>query len=65
MAHNKAWNQKLAVFLMRRVREDDVIGAKSLLIGIDEQRKKKIVSKEINGDVPLCVAARHGKMVVG
>ena len=42
------------------MRENDVIGAKSLLIGIDEQRKKMVVSKKINGSVPLCVAATYG-----
>ena len=40
MAVNKVENQNIPVLLMRRVYEDDVNGAKSLLAGIDEQTRR-------------------------
>ena len=60
MANNKFRNEKLSLLVMRRVYKDDVIRAKRLLAGSDEQDKKMIVSTVVDGHVPLCVAATRG-----
>ena len=60
MANKQVKNLDLSVLFMRRVYEDDVIGAKRLLVGIDEQGKKMIVSTAVNGRFPLTIAARNG-----
>ena len=60
MANKIYKNRDLAVLVMRCVLKDDVIGAKNLLVGIDEQDKKMIVSAVVDRRVPLCVAAERG-----
>ena len=60
MANKIYKNRDLAVFVMRCVLKDDVIGAKNLLVGIDEQDKKMIVSTVVDRRVPLFVAAERG-----
>ena len=60
MADSKVKHQDLASALMRMVYADDVVGAKGLLVGIDEQDKKMIAAKAQKDYAPLCIATELG-----
>ena len=53
-------HQDLASALVRMVYADDVVGAKGLLVGIDEQDKKMIAAKAQKDYAPLCIATELG-----
>ena len=54
--------QEISTLLRIYVDADDVIGARSLLEGVNDRDRKSIVAKSSDHDAPLFVAAMHGNV---
>ena len=54
--------QRISTLLMTCVDTDDVVGARSLLEGVNDQDRKSIVAKTSDHEAPLFVAAMHGNV---
>ena len=54
--------QKISTSLLECVRKDDVVGARSLLAGVDEQDRKSVVAKRNHRDAPLFEAVMRGNV---
>ena len=55
-------NKKISKSLRECVLKDDVIGARSLLVGVGEQDRKSVVAKTEDRNAPLFVAAMRGNV---
>ena len=54
--------QKLSILLLKYVRKDDVVGARRLMVGVDDRDKKSIVAKSEDRNAPLFVAVKRGNV---
>ena len=54
--------QEISTLLLMYVNADDVVGARSLLKGVNKRDRKSIVAKRFDCNPPLFVAAMHGNV---